>query len=303
MVIGAFVSGTMAISFGGALYDWQSGRIIGLFVCSAVLWILFILQQAYEIFTTPDTQLFPKRFLHDWEMCILFIQAGCSSAFIYIPIYFIPLFFQFVRSNSALLAGVHLLPFIFILIFFVVLNGGMVGKFGYYMPWFLGGGLMAVIGGSLLLTLDINSTNARVYGSSIITAVGAGATVQAPHPVAQAKVTAKYNKALVPSAVAFIVCAQITGLVLSLSITNSIFINEATNKISNILPGISRSQVQQAISGADGAFFATLNSDQRTRVLSAIIGSLDKAYILIIAAGALMVILSIFMKRDKLQLA
>jgi len=32
LIAGAFVSGVMAISFGGSVYAWNSGRIIGLFV-------------------------------------------------------------------------------------------------------------------------------------------------------------------------------------------------------------------------------------------------------------------------------
>lgn len=32
LIAGAFVSGVMAINFGGSVYAWNSGRIIGLFV-------------------------------------------------------------------------------------------------------------------------------------------------------------------------------------------------------------------------------------------------------------------------------
>jgi MFS family permease len=40
LTFGAFVSGTMAVSFGGITYLWNSGKIIGLFVCSGVLFIM-----------------------------------------------------------------------------------------------------------------------------------------------------------------------------------------------------------------------------------------------------------------------
>jgi hypothetical protein len=40
LTIGAFVSGVMAVSFGGVTYDWNSGQTIGLFCCSSVFFIL-----------------------------------------------------------------------------------------------------------------------------------------------------------------------------------------------------------------------------------------------------------------------
>jgi hypothetical protein len=36
------------MSFGGVTYPWDSGRIIGLFVCSGVLFILLGIQQVYS---------------------------------------------------------------------------------------------------------------------------------------------------------------------------------------------------------------------------------------------------------------
>ena len=67
-------------------------------------------------------------------MCILFAQAAASMSCVYIPIYFIPLFFQFVYNYSALEAGIRLLPFVVVLVFAAMLNGGLMAKFGYYVP-------------------------------------------------------------------------------------------------------------------------------------------------------------------------
>jgi MFS family permease len=44
LIIRAFVSGVMAVSFGGVTYEWSSGQTIGLFCCSGVLFILLGLQ-------------------------------------------------------------------------------------------------------------------------------------------------------------------------------------------------------------------------------------------------------------------
>jgi MFS family permease len=299
IVAGAFVSGTMAIAFGGAVYAWKSGDIIGLFVCSGVLWILFVIQQAYSIFTTPEHRLFPVEFVKSWEMCILFAQVAAAVTCAFIPTYFIPLFFQFARNDSALEAGVRLLPFVLILVSTVVFNGIMMGKTGYYMPWYLAGGCIAIIGSALMYTVKLDTSAGKIYGFSIILAFGTGCFSQASFPVAQAKVAPSQ----IAPATAFITCGQLLGIVLALTVSNTIFINQATNKIGQLLPDTPRAIIQRAVTGASGDFFQTLSQEVRQSVLESIVSAISYAYVMTIAAAALAVILSVFMKREKLFLA
>lgn len=288
----------MAIAFGGAVYSWRSGQIIGLFICSGVLWILFAVQQTWCIYTTETDRVFPIEFLKSYELCILFAQTATSIAAGFISIYFIPIFFQFIQNDSALKAGVRLLPFVMFMVFAIILNGAVMGKTGYYMPWYLAGGMLIIVGGTLLRTVDLDTSSGRIYGYSIVTATGTGMFSQASFPVAQGKV----NRSRIPSAVAFIGLAQITGITLALTISNSIFINQSTSKISTILPNVPVVTVQQAISGAGGSLFQTLSADNKIKVLKAIMTSISNVYIMVITAGALAVVLAVFMKREKLFL-
>ena len=169
----------------------------------------------------------------------------------FIPVYFIPLFFQFVRGDSPLEAGVRLLPFVCLAVFGAMINGAIMERYGLYMPWFLAGGLLVVIGGSLLHEIHLDTSTAKVYGYSVITAIGTGFIVQAPFSVAQARVEPE----LVPEATAFISCGQISGITLSLAIATSIFVNQATNKITSIITGAPRHVVQAMIVGAGTTFF------------------------------------------------
>ncbi|KAA8644348.1 hypothetical protein EYZ11_001643 [Aspergillus tanneri] len=291
---GAFVSGIMAISFGGAMFEWGSGRIIGLFVCSGVLWILFGLQQVF--LTTPETRLFPLEFLKSYEQVIFFALVAAAVTCAFVPVYFIPLYFQFVFGDSATQAGVRLLPFVFIMVFAVISNGILMGIVGYYMPWYLVGGILVVIGGSLMHTITLESSTSRIYGYSVILALGTGLYSQASFPVSQAKV----GPSKVASSTAFIGCGQIAGIALGLTISNSIFINQATNKIAKILPDANISLIQRAISGAGGPFFKSLDSAQQVAVQKALVSTIGNIYFMIVAAGAFTVVLSLFMKREKL---
>jgi hypothetical protein len=89
------------------------------------------------------------------------IEFGIADA-LQIPTYYIPLYFQFVRGDSALTAAVRLLPFICLMVVFGFANGGLMSKFGYYMPWYLAGGIFTTIGGALM----------SMFHSSFQTAIG-----------------------------------------------------------------------------------------------------------------------------------
>lgn len=88
LIVGAYALGIIVFAFGGSIYSWRSGQILGLFVCSVVLWILVGAQQAWTFFTNKNDQLFPVEYLKSYEMWILFAQTAASISCVFIPIYF-----------------------------------------------------------------------------------------------------------------------------------------------------------------------------------------------------------------------
>jgi hypothetical protein len=79
LTVGAFVSGVMAVSFGGITYPWNSGKIISLFVCSSVLFILLGFQQVYAIFTTTSRCIFPIEFFMSRTILIPFCMTAVGG--------------------------------------------------------------------------------------------------------------------------------------------------------------------------------------------------------------------------------
>ena len=296
LLIGTFICGLMAISFGGALYNWNSSQIIGLFVGFGVLLILFSVQQALCILTTKDLRLFPVECLKRYEMLVFFYEVAAAIGVLFIAIYFIPLYFQFVRGDNALEAGVRLLPLIFIAVFFNAINGIVMGKTGYYAPWYWVGAAFCIAGTAVMRTVDVETSTSKVYGYSILIAVGTGAFTQASFPVVQAK----YDPSFIPKATAFIGCGQLLGLSLSFSIGNSIFINQAVKRITDIIPDAPIGEVQLAISGAGGALLTSVAPEQQRQILTAITDSISEVYDLVLAASALAFLLSLSLKVEKL---
>ncbi|KAH8653989.1 major facilitator superfamily domain-containing protein [Tricladium varicosporioides] len=299
LTLGAFISGIMAISFGGITYPWNSGNIIGLFVCSGVLFVMLGVQQVYTIFTTTSRRIFPVEFFKSRTILILFAMTSAGGAAVFLPIYMVPIFFQFTRDDTALEAGVRLLPFIFLMVFAVIGNGAILSVYGYYMPWYTLGGILVVTGGALMYTIDVDTSVSRIYSYSILVGFGTGLFAQASFSVAQATVEPE----LIASAVGFITCAQVSGITIALAIANSIFLNKSQAAISAILPNVPTADIQAAITGAGSAFVASLSNAVKREVIAAIVTSISKTYILVIAAGTLTTVLSFAMKRERLFMA
>ena len=157
--VAAFTVLIMAISFGGALFAWDSGSTITLFVIGGILWIVFAVQQTFSIFTSPENRMFPVHLLKNKEAVLLFICCASVGAVAYVSVYYIPLYFQFTRGDSAIQTAVRLLPFIVVLITAIPTSGFLMSKMSYYKPWYVVGSILALVGAVLMCkSLDMWSS-------------------------------------------------------------------------------------------------------------------------------------------------
>lgn len=298
LIIAAFSLGTIGLSFGGSLFAWRSALIITMLCLSGVLFILFGIQQSFCLLTTFEHRLLPVQYFKSRTLVLLFVQSAAGGAPIFIPVYFIPLFFQFTRGDGALDAAVRLLPFVFFLVFFSLANGAIMGKEGHYAPWYIGASVLIIIGSALMYTVDEYTSTAKIYGYSIILATGAGCIIQIGFIVAQAVVP----RSEMSSAVAYINLAQIGGLVIALTLANTIFLNDAQKQIANVLPSASSDQIKSAISGSGSPFLQSLNQDLQAQVLHGIVVAMSKTYILCITSGSLILVLAFGLKWERVFL-
>lgn len=128
LVVAGVITIIMAIQFGGTLYAWNSGTTIALFVVSGVLFIIFAVQQTYTIFTSVAHRIFPIQFMRNRNAVLLFMIAAAVNTSGFVPIYYIPLYFQFTRGDDAIEAAVRLLPLIFVLSASILSNGHLSKK-------------------------------------------------------------------------------------------------------------------------------------------------------------------------------
>lgn len=144
--LAAFVLVIVPINFGGTLFEWNSGAIIAMFVVSGLLWVIFAIQQTFCILTNVETRMFPVHLLKNKEVILLFIIGCCVGTISYVTVYYIPLYFQFTRGDTAIKTAERMLPFILFLITAMLSSGFLMGKLGYYKPWYVVGSALALVG-------------------------------------------------------------------------------------------------------------------------------------------------------------
>jgi Major Facilitator Superfamily len=246
---------------------------------------------------TKERRVFPVEMLYMRTTVLLFILIATSAALAFVTLYYIPLYFQFTRGDSALRSAVRLLPVIFTLVFGSVAGGILITKIEYYSPFYIFGTALGLIGSALLYTSTPETTAARIYGYTILIGLGAGMYSQAGFAVAQVKVP----KSMVGQAIGFLTTGQLVGAVISLSVGGTVLINTATAGLTQLLPDTPVETIRGAIAGTAGSFFQTLDEATRTAALGIIVSSIDKVYILTITAGAVGFVASVLLKHERIS--
>ncbi|KAF7881616.1 uncharacterized protein EAF02_006304 [Botrytis sinoallii] len=293
---GAFVAGIIAINFGGTLYPWHSWQIIVLFVVSGALFIALFLQQHFNFLTTQALRVLPIHLLKTKDMIICFVCQVAVALIVPVPLYYIPVFFQLAKGDSALRAGVKTLPLICFWVTSSAIRGRLMGKLGWYQPWYIAGSILNILAGVFLSRINITTSDAVIYGLQVLSGVGTGCYGQAGFAVAQRLVP----PADVHRAISLMLIAQLTGTTLGLAIAGAMFQNVSLPRVRQIVPSFSASQLSNLITQIGGGLDDQLNEVQTKEVLAIIVDALTDTYILIYAAAALSLVLSIFFTPKKL---
>ena len=293
----AFISAIMAISFGGAQYPWSNGRIIGLFCCSGVLWTLFVVQQAFSLFTTKQQRVFPASVMQTREMWVLILQTASAIAVQFVTLNYIPLYFQFVRGESALRAAVDMLPLICVSIAAILLQGYFMQKLPYYIPWYLVGSIMALVGVAFIRETGVDATHGAVYGWSMLLSAGVCLYVQVAYPTSDSMAKTPQQSS---DAANIIGCTQLGAIAISLAIANSIFVNRAADGLHKTLPDLPRAAVEAAIAGFGAPVFQDLAPEIKQQVLETVNRAIRDVWTQCLATASFSFVLSLIMKRDRI---
>lgn len=198
MLVSAVVCLLLALQWGGTQFSWNSSQIIGLFVGFVLMGIIFVGIQIRK----GDAGILPPRFFKSKDViCAMIFSAFFGAAFfplIYYlcksitssgraihqyrtlaELYFPALFFQAVQGNTAVQAGIKLLPLLLSCVLASIIGGGLITAFSHYNPVVLPSMVMFTIGCGLITTLHLDSPTREWLGFQVLAGLGLVSRVEA----------------------------------------------------------------------------------------------------------------------------
>ncbi|RYP12299.1 hypothetical protein DL765_007410 [Monosporascus sp. GIB2] len=161
----------LALTLGGAVYEWNQYQIIVPLVVGFVGFGVFL---AYE-WTICKKPSFPRKVLANRTSAAAFLLTLIHSLCTYWSFYYLPIYFQSVKSLSPFTSGVDTLPIFAGIIPFAMIGGWLLAKWGRYKPLHLVGWVVMTVALGLLSLLDqYSSTAALMALTTGIRAFGRG---------------------------------------------------------------------------------------------------------------------------------
>ncbi|KAK1597697.1 major facilitator superfamily transporter [Colletotrichum navitas] len=287
---------TVVLTFGGVVYPFRSATVIALWTVTGVLLIAFVVLLKLHPLVSKENRLYPLHFFKQPILINMQLQVFLSSGIVLAMTYYVPLYFQFIKGDGALDAGVRLLPLIMFMVVASMVNGFLMPRYGMIPVWYIGGSSLALIGTALMYTVNDTTPNANIYGYNILVGAGTGCYIVAGFAIVQSLVPVHD----IANAVGAMTISQDLGMVLFLAISGSLFHNIAVHKVGDALPAFPHSEIGNLIAGTSSSAFQALTDAEKALVIPEIASAMTSIWAFFLAAAALSVVCSVPLLRAKL---
>lgn len=273
----SMVSLILALQWGGSTYSWSAPKVIGLLVTFSVLFFAFVVVEVL----TPETAMAPNRVVLNrsiaGSMTFMFLLSGGLMS----VIYYLTIWFQAAKNDSAMHAGISTIPLLLSLVIIGILAAVCTEKIGYYVPAMLLSPVLCSIGAGLLSTLSPSSGHNAWIGYQLLYGFGIGSGFQISTLVAQNVLP----RADVPLGMALMFFMQQLGGSVFLAVSQNIF----SSRLVKSLSGIAGLDVEAIINNTGAtALRSIVPSDQLQVVIHAYSHALTRVFILTAALSACM---------------
>lgn len=215
------------------------------------------------------------------NLIYIFFLAG-----LFFPLYYaLPIQFQSVNNASATQSGLRLIPLVFGVSVFTVMNNGLLTFWRHFTPMLVIGAIAATVGMSLVHTLDADSQVSSWIGYEIIIGMGVGTALQVPMIANQAAVGVE-DIAAVTSMTLF---AENVGTAIFTAATESAFTNGLVRALTQNVPGL---KPEAVINTGATRIREAFRAEDIYGVLSSYLEGCRDSHLVPIACGASAVLVS-----------
>ncbi|KAE8449139.1 hypothetical protein EG329_008523 [Mollisiaceae sp. DMI_Dod_QoI] len=216
----------LALQWGGSTYAWSDRRVVACLVIFAMLMLAFIGIQI----RAGDKATVPPRIIKQRSIASGAWLQFCGAGSVYILAYYMPLWFQAVKSVDAAQSGVRILPTVVALIIGAFAGGLITKKSGYYVPVVILSAIVAPIGVGLITTFEPDTTYEKWIGYQVLYGLGQGMSMQVAPLLAQTVL----SKTDVSIGTAIMLFAQQLGSIVFIAISQNIFLGHLLRNLSRI---------------------------------------------------------------------
>ncbi|CAG8575960.1 10981_t:CDS:2 [Ambispora leptoticha] len=277
VVVLATVALLLPLSWGGDKYAWNSPIIIVLLIVGGLLFILF----GYIEGWVAIEPVAPSRLFKNRAVAACFGVNFFQGMSFFAMIYYVPIYFQVVKNESATSSGLELLPYILGVVIASITSGQAISRNeNFPKQWIcIVGASFITIGAGLTSILTEDSNRGDQIGFLLISGIGVGLIMQTTLLAGQAAVD-HLDIASVTSMLTFF---RLIGAVFGVAIIGTIFNNELVKKVQAF--DLDIQTIEQIKKSA--AALNRLSQAQRGQAMHAYVEALDAAYRAVIPMGIL----------------
>ncbi|KAI2897030.1 hypothetical protein CBS11852_4064 [Aspergillus niger] len=208
----------LALQWGGLKYAWQDARIIVLLVLAGILAIAFI---SVEIWQGPKAML-PSRVFTQRTVSAASFFGFCTVSAIFVLTYYLPIWFQGVKSATPIQSGIWTLPWVITSTIVSLAGGILMSKVGH-PDLFMGiATIFGAIGSGLFTSFTVDTSTGKWIGYQIIFAISSSLCSVTPLMVAQQALPLKD----IPIGSGLVMFSQTVGASIFVAVAQALFTNE-----------------------------------------------------------------------------
>ncbi|KAJ2400466.1 hypothetical protein GGI23_002013 [Coemansia sp. RSA 2559] len=226
VLIGGVVMLLLALTWGGKTFPWKSARIICLLVFSFLSLGLFLLIE----WKTPADPTVPIPLLRNRNVSLAVAGQFFAGVAMFVPMFYIPIWYTIVKNDSAISSGLHLLPYLLSVSLVSVASGFIVTKTGRYRRFVIVGSAIMVVGTGLMVMFNEDIGKGKQIGYLILMGFGLGLNIQIMMIVTQ---TAASTEDMAAATTLFLFM-RILGASIGIAAMESIFQNYAIPHITDL---------------------------------------------------------------------
>ncbi|EQB50449.1 major facilitator superfamily transporter [Colletotrichum gloeosporioides Cg-14] len=156
------------------------------------------------------------------------------GAFFFPLVYYLALYFQVVQGDSAVQAGLKLLPYLISVVIASIASGALITAFGSYNPVILVSTAVLTAGMALIATFWVDTPLSKWFGYQVVAGLGTGVCFQAGIIVVQNVLPQQ----LIPQATACVQFFQSLGGAVFVAVAQTAFQNGIIDNVARGAPGV-----------------------------------------------------------------